>query len=672
MSQKRSMTARYIALMCVFLAVMAVYVIVLAVNQIDGSTADRKNAEIADTRQVTVSGLRGEIYDRNGVLLVGNSNSYDLIFEYGSIPYTTREFNRSLLQAIDALERMGRMDHLCDDYYPFAGEYPDLEYADSVRYEGSSEAKALIKVLEANNLDTTASATELCERLVRKYKLDSMDLTDREIDSLLHARYEMERIKFSAYQPFTLASDVGVEVVSYVKEAGIDGANFSVRSERYYTYPGYASHILGRIGKIQAADAEYYSELGYPMDAYVGVSGCELAFESYLCGRDGTMEINYDADGNIISKEFIKEPIGGDDIYLTIDIELQMAAEDSLAETVDSLQYSDSGAIVSLDSDTGEVLVMASYPTYDLSLYSSVDYYASLLDNSARPLLNRSLNEHYAPGSIYKIGSALAALEQGEISAATQFLCEGAYYPGGPTCLGVGGTNGKHGYLDVIRAIGVSCNCFFYKVGDIMGIDRINGYTESLGLGTPTGIELSEVSGIVAGSEYRESHNLNPWGRGDDLSAVIGQSDHAYTPLQMGVFMASVVNGGDRYEAHLLHSVREFYTGEVVYEYQPRVLEHVEFSDYTYDTLKLGMREVILASDNLTRYFSGVNATVGGKTGTAEVNGKHDFALFAGFAPLDDPDIVSVCVIEQGVNGANAAIPISAVFREYFSPLADK
>lgn len=671
MPRKYNMTARYISLMCVFLAVMLSYIVVLALHQINGSPTERKNAEIADVRQVTVSGVRGEIYDRNGVLLVGNTKSYDLIFEYGSIPYTTKDLNRSLLGAFDALEKTDSMDKLCDEYFPFDGEYPDFEYSDSVRYEGSDGYNYLLKVLEANKLDTTVSAKELADHLVKKYRLDSMGLKDREIDMLLHARYEMERIKFSAYQPFTLARDVGIDVVTFVKEAGIDGANFSVRTERYYAYPGYASHILGRLGKIQADDAEYYSELGYPMDAYVGASGCELAFESYLCGRDGIMEINYDKHGNIISKEFIKEPLGGDDVYLTIDIKLQIAAEDSLRETVKSLKYSDSGAIVSLDANTGEVLVMASYPTYDLGLYSGESYYSSLLEDPARPLLNRTLSEHYAPGSIYKIGSALAALEEGEIKEDTIFPCNGAYYPGGPTCLGVGGVNGKHGDIGLIRAIGVSCNCYFYEIGDRMGIDNINGYTKSLGLGVSTGIELSEVGGIVAGSEYRDSNNLKPWGRGDDLSAVIGQSDHAYTPLQMGVFMASVANGGDRYEAHLLHSVKEFYTDEIVYEYQPKMLEHLEFSDETYATLKRGMREVILSSSSLQSYFSGVDAVVGGKTGTAEVSGKHDFALFAGVAPLDDPDIVSVCVLEQGVNGANAAIPISAVFREYFSADGD-
>ena len=662
------MTARYISLAFVFLAVMVFYIIVLAQNQIDGSSTDRKNAEIADTRQVTVSGLRGEIYDRNGVLLVGNTKSYDLIFEYGSIPYTTRDFNRSLLQAIDALDKTGSMDHLCDDYYPFLGTYPDIEYVEAVQYEGSDEYNYLVKVIEANSLDTTVSAKALAERFVKKYKLDSMGLTDEEIDALLHVRYEMERVKFSAYQPFTLASDVGVDVVSFVKEAGIDGANFSVRSERYYAHPGYASHILGRIGKIQADDAEYYSELGYPMDSYVGTSGCELAFESYLCGRDGKMEINYDKYGNIISKEFIEEPIGGYDVYLTIDIELQIAAEDALAETVEWLQYSNSGAIVSLDANTGEILVLASYPTYDLSRYSNEAYYNALSSDAAKPELNRALSGRYAPGSIYKIGSALAALEEDEIDSATEFYCGGEYYPGGPTCLGIGGVDGKHGNLDVIHAIGVSCNCFFYKLGDIMGIDSINGYTESLGLGVPTGIELFESTGIIAGSEYL---NATP-SRAYNLSAAIGQVDHTYTPLQMGVFTASVVNGGDRYAAHLLHSVKEFYTNEVVYEYQPRVLEHVEFSSSTYNTLMLGMREVVVASDTLTGYFGNLDVKVGGKTGTAQVEGKHDFALFAGFAPFDAPDIVSVCVIEQGGNGAYAAKPISKLFEKYFASSADK
>ncbi len=664
MSPKRvNTTARYIGLLCFFLAVMLSYTVILAIQEIRGGSTRGGKGDVVETRQVTVSSLRGEIYDRNGVLLVGNTTSYDLIFEYGSIPYTTNEFNESILQALAALEATDSEDKLCDDYYPFVGTYPSLSYSEAALDEGSDENKYLKRVLEANVLDKDTSAKELCDHLIKKYKLSRYK--DAHIDALLRVRYSMERIKFSAYTPYTFATDVGVELVSYVKEAGIDGANFSVRSERYYAYPGYASHVLGRVGKIRAGDVEYYSELGYPMDAYVGVEGCELAFEGYLRGQDGVMEIGYDADGNIVSKEFIKEPIAGNDVYLTIDIELQIAAEDSLRETVESIGSSDSGAVVSLDANTGAVRVMASYPTYDLSHFSEVAYYNSLLADPARPLLDRTLSEHYAPGSIYKLGSALAALEQGEINSATKLYCAGEYFSGGPTCLGAGGHIGS--YLDVVHAIGVSCNCFFYHLGEDMGIDNINGYTSSLGLGVPTGIELSEVKGIIAGTAYREANKLKPWDKGDDLSAVIGQSDHAYTPLQLGVFMMSVSNGGDRYAAHLLDSVREFYTGEIIYKYEPTKLAHTEFSDGTYSTLVSGMRQVIRSSSSLTSYFSGVEVEVGGKTGTAEVSGKVDYALFGGVAPLDDPELVSVCVIEQGANGANAAIPVSAIFKTHFN-----
>lgn len=654
--------ARYLSLLSVFALVMLVYVILLAKIQIEGSKDPSADPSIAYTRTYSVSGLRGEIYDRNGVLLVGNDTSYDLVFEYGAIPDTTAELNRSLLNVLEAIEATGNSDKLCEDHYILEGEYPNLSYTDSVRYTDSDEYKYFVKVLEANRLDpTSTTAQEFADHMTKKYKLYTENYSNKEITELLRARYAMERIKFGIYQPFTLAQDVSMELVSYVEEANIEGAVFKVSSERRYLYPGYASHVLGRIGKIQAESAEYYGDLGYPMDAYVGISGCELAFEEYLRGQDGTLEVNYDKDGNVISKTFLKEPISGDDVYLTIDINLQIAAEDKLKETVDSLSHSDSGAIVALDPNDGGVLVMASYPTYDLTQFANTEYFNAINTNPASPQLNRAINGTYAPGSIYKIGSALAALEQGQISSSTILNCSGTYPRlHKPTCLGV------HGNIGVVRAIGVSCNCFFYEVGYNMGIDSITPYTSKLGLGTPTGIELPEKTGSVAGSLYRTQNGLTPWSQGDDLSAVIGQSDHTYSPLQLGVFISSVVNGGDRYSAHLLHSVKKFYTEETVFEYAPKVIETVDFSDSTHATLVSGMRNVITSSASLTNYFSTLDVTVGGKTGTAEVAGKYDYALFSGFAPLDDPEIVSVCVIEQGVNGGNAAIPISALFKEYF------
>ncbi len=657
-------TARYISLLSVFLAVMLFYVVMLAKIKIEGLDGNDENPNTAYTRTVSVSGLRGEIYDRNGVLLVGNNTSYDLLFEYGSIPDTKSELNRSILAVLSAVAEKDSADKLCNNYYPFDGTYPNLTYNEKTAYNDSEEYLGLVRVLEANSLDIkNTSPKEFTEYFVDKYNLFSELYTNEEIDALLRVRYAMERIKFGIYQPYTIAENVGIELVSYVEEANIDGINIKTNSERKYLYPGYASHILGRIGKIQAEDADYYSELGYPMNAYVGTSGCEKAFENYLRGQDGIMEISYDADGNIISKEYTLEPISGSDVYLTIDIELQIAAEDSLRDTVKSLEYSDSGAALALDPNNGEILATASYPTYDITQFSSKKYYNSLLADSANPLFDRALLGEYAPGSIYKIGSSLAALEQYDLSnitSSTLLNCSHVYpYLHQPTCLG------WHGDINVIKAIGVSCNCYFYEVGMRMGIDRITTYTSQLGLGVHTGIELPERIGSIAGTAYRESIG-GIWSQGDDLSAVIGQSDHTYTPLQIGVFMSSVVNGGNRYSAHLLHSVKSFYTEETQFEYTPNIVESVKMSSNTYSTLISGMKQVILESPSLQNYFDSVPSTVGGKTGTAEVNGKKDYALFSGFAPLDSPEIVSVCVLEQGVNGGNAAIPVSDIFKKYF------
>jgi len=654
--------ARYLSLLSVFAAVIIVYIVILAKTQIDGSKDSTDDLSVAYTRTYSVSGLRGEIYDRNGKLLVGNDTSYDLVLEYGAIPDTTTELNTSLLELIEAINATGNSEKICTDYYVLEGEYPELSYVDALRYGDSEEYQYFVKILEANRLDTTStSAQEFVEHMTKKYKLSSSSYTNKEITALLRIRYAMERIKFGIYQPFTIAEDISMDLVSYVEESNIEGATFKISSERRYLYPEYASHILGRLGKIQSDDAEYYSGLGYPMDAYVGTSGCELAFEEYLRGQDGVLEVSYDKDGSVIDKKFIKEPISGDDVYLTIDIELQIAAEDKLKDTILSLPHSDSGAIVALDSNDGGILVMASYPTYDLTQFTNAEYFNIINTDPASPQLNRALNGVYAPGSIYKIGSALAALEQKTITQSTRLNCSGVYPRlHNPTCLGV------HGDIGVIDAIGVSCNCFFYEVGYNMGIDAITSYTTRLGLGSSTGVELPEKTGSIAGSLYRTQNGLTPWGQGDDLSAVIGQSDHTYSPLQIGVFISSVVNGGDRYSAHLLHSVKKFYTEETVFEYSPKIIDSVDISGDTYNTLIKGMRNVVTSSASLTNYFSVLDVSVGGKTGTAQVAGKYDYALFSGFAPLDAPEIVSVCVIEQGGNGGNAAIPISALFKEYF------
>ena len=259
----------------------------------------------------------------------------------------------------------------------------------------------------------------------------------------------------------------------------------------------------------------------------------------------------------------------------------------------------------------------------------------------------------------------MAALELGEIDENDTRSCTGTYpHLHNPTCLG------NHGTTNVVDAIRESCNVFFYYLGDSLGIDALTEYTKKMGLGVNTGIELYERTGIVAGPDYRRQNGLTAWVEGDDLSAAIGQSDHGYTPLQLSVYLSTVVNGGTRYNAHILESVRKYYSEEVLYETESKVLDRVEMSDETYDLLIESMHQVVEDNATLRAYFSALPVEVGGKTGTAEVDGKKDYAIFCGFAPLNEPELVISCVIEEGVYGQRAAYAVNRVMETYFSKQA--
>ena len=639
-----------------FIAVCLVYAIILLVVQIKGW----KNPPVTDDeniKTVTVAGLRGEIFDRNGKLLVGNSTSYNLIYEYGAMPNTYREINAELLAISRAIKSTGNTEKLTKSYSVLVGEYPNLSFHSDLSDPDSDRYFYFYnRVLLNNDLDADITAEELVKYYVKKYKLSAEVYDNAEMTFLINQWYDMERCRFGAFQAYTIAEDVNQNLINFIEESSITGATFTTMAKRVYLYEGIASHILGQVGKINAEDAEYYSELGYPMNALVGKSGCEEAFESYLHGQDGKMVIKYDEYGNIIEKYYETEPISGNDVYLTIDIDLQIAAEKGLAENIKQISGTNAGAITALDANSGAVLAIASYPTFDLTRFDEQEYIDFLNTNTANPWLNRALNGVYAPGSTYKVGVALAALEEGAIDLSTRYTCNHVfpkYHQ--PTCLG------NHGATNVVGAIKDSCNIFFYYIGELMGLESINPYTRALGLGQKTGIEISEKAGSIAGPQYFES-----WGVGNDLSGAIGQSTHGYTPLQLSVYMSTVVNGGTRYRAHLLDSVRTFYNEDVVFEQRSEVLNTVEFSESTYNILIEGMRQVVEGSSTLTNAFRDLPVAVGGKTGTAEVDGQKANALLTCFAPLDDPEIVVTCIIEEGESGGRTSTAIKRVFEEYF------
>lgn len=651
----RHLSRRYYALGGVFLVLCIAFVAVLAFYQVRGSTLPYEKE--GTVRTYTVPGLRGEIYDCNGTLLVGNSTGYNLIYEYGAMPETRKEVNASLLAVLDALLRTGNGDKLADDLFILEGTYPKMTFSSKIRDKESSEYQAYKKFLERQNLmSEETTAKDVMEYFTARYGLTTTLYTNQEITSLIRLYYEMERVDFGSYVSYTIAEDVNMKLITAIEESNIEGVNFQISAKREYQYPGIASHILGRVGSITAETADYYLELGYSPDDKVGTSGCEATFEEWLRGRDGTLVVRYDEAGNMVEKYYDPEPIRGNDVYLTIDIDLQIAAEEGLAESIESIDSSEAGAITVMDPNSGALLATASYPTYDLTQFDSREYVQSLNNNSSNPWLNRALNGRYAPGSTYKVGAALAALESGTIGETTTYDCEHIYpHYDCPTCLGT------HGILNVTDAIRVSCNIFFYYVGDAMGVDAMTGYTSRLGLGVDTGLELSHTTGTIAG----ESVN-----GGDIPRSAIGQSTHLYSPLQLSVYMSTIVNGGTRYRAHVLDRICKYYTGELVEETESQVMETVDFSDETYQILMNAMSDVVSSNSSVSRYFADVPVSVGGKTGTAEVTGKTDYALFCGFAPVESPQIVVSCVIEEGKYGYRAAYAAGKVMAKYFEKLA--
>ncbi len=640
---------RFIVIAVIFILLCSSFLIVLAVNQARGPSYDISELSY-DIRTEIVYGERGRIFDRNGVLLVDNTKKYDLIFEYGSMAYTSDEMNRALLSCIDILESTGNADKRAADYFVLEGTYPNLTLSPDAYNTSTNVGFYYNRYITSNKLKPDISAEELVKQMMKKYKLSEKKYSDSEISELLRIRYDMERIGFGAYAEYTIAKGFETSVqnemqlITLINEQSVEGANMYRQTGRIYLYEGYAEHILGTLGKITAENIGNYE--GYPADAYVGISGCEYAFEKYLRGVDGRRVSKYDRDGKLLEEYYDPAPTVGNDIYLTIDINMQIAAEDGLTEEIGELEYSEAGAATAVDATTGEVLVIASYPNYETSQ------------------LNRALYGLYAPGSTYKIGAALAGLEEGVITPESTSNCQHVYpHYHNPTCLGT------HGVISVAEAIEVSCNIFFYELGDALGIDKISEYTKILGLGVPTGIELGESVGSIASTAYCEDKNIE-FTAVNNATGAIGQSYHTYTPLQLSVYMSSIVNHGNRYSAHLLKTVVSR-TGEIVYAKKPEIVETLEFSNDTYDTLMEGMGLVISQSAELSSYFSSLDVDVGGKTGTAET-GAHDNALFSGFAPFDEPKIVASCVLEYGEAGKNAAKVVADIFEAYFNPPSEK
>lgn len=680
---KQTHTLRYLGIVTLFCLVCVIYLGRLFFIQISG----RENQYSADIteRDVTVQAVRGEIYDRNGVKLVANRYSYDLSFAHQQFfALSVQERNTVCLGVQTALAKRGGEGVREQKFFPFDGTYPNYTYSadtmdgDSIRYY------RLKRVLGDLGLEADTTAPELRDYYTDTYDLLQTDnqgkrrFSDKEIDTLIRMYYDIDAVRFRSSGEYVLCEGVDMSLMTYIKEQNIKAVNFSVDVAREYCYPGYASHILGLVGPIYSNEWDYYNELGYQMNAIVGKSGCEAAFEKYLRGTDGKIRIKEDKNGNVIEVEVISEAVAGNDVYLTIDINLQIAAEDGLAENVkyvvdhatgvETGLECRSGAAVAMNPNTFEVLAIASYPTYDLTTYNAD--YNLLSKDPAQPLLNRALNGTFAPGSTLKPGMAAIALTDGAIVESTYISCTGKYK--GTVGCSTYGTN-HWGSISVIDAIAYSCNSYFCELGHRLGIQKMEKYLSSFGLGQPTGLELGGSKGILAGPTYRgEIQSTEQWQPGMTWQAAIGQSDHQLSPVQMACYIGTLCNGGTRYTAHLLHSVYRFGSDEPSFVYEQNestVLSRLELSEEHLNTVLAGMRKVVTESNTIGRWInsSTIPVAVGGKTGTAQTGGDCDNALFVAAAPYNDPDVVISVVLEKGYSGGLASLTAARILEAYYS-----
>ena len=508
-------------------------------------------------------------------------------------------------------------------------------------------------------------------------------LSDTDARTLVGLYYSMRQVNFSNSTTFTLADNVSMDLIAYIKEHHQDYEGVDVESEAVRQYnTTYAAHLLGTVGPMYAEEwngtdngGPYSEKQGYTMNDTIGKTGLERALEEYLHGTAGsrTMETDLGSGAALEDEANSSAPQPGDNVITTIDLELQAVAEESLANYVSG--YQRGGAAVALDPNTGEVLAMASYPTYDLENFNRD--YDEIEADSRSPQLNRATQGLYPPGSTFKVLSAIAALEEGVIDANTTFTCTGVFELGGQkfAC----NNHDTPMTLDVTQAIKYSCNTFFYNVGQRLTGEHLEDWCDRFGLGNVTGIEIDESAGHAAGPTYRDimrkaDPTLREWQGGDDVNAAIGQSDNAFTPLQLANYMAAVINGGTLYKPTLVKNIKTYDYSDVVEESEPEILGTIEFSDATWNLVMQGMNEVTAEGGTAATTFADYPIAVGGKTGSAEMTENRDGVeinytngLFIAFAPIDDPEIV-VCVVGEGAGHGSAVAPVVRdIFDAYFA-----
>lgn len=640
-------------------------------------TGGKTDNQATFTTLTRVKAARGDILDKNGNLLVSNRASYDLIINH-YVLLNAKNTNLNLLRLVQRCEEAG-IEYT--EHFPVSQERPFTYTLDKQNATWQGYFQTYLNWL--GGLDSDITAPLLVEKLRERYDIPP-EWTDDEARKVIGLLYEMSLRKcISSLPTFVFLTDASDEELSAIVELNIPGMKVEASTVREYNTK-YAAHILGYVGAMNPDQWEYYKTLGYEMDAEVGQDGLEAAYEEYLHGIDGWREDTVTTDGTLVSSVYWKEPQAGSNVEVSIDLALQMAGEDRMAQVIEDLKKPDEngklqdghdvegGAFVAMDVKTGQILACGSYPTYDLSTF--FEKFEELNEDPLKPIYNRALLATYPPGSTYKMSMVVAAMESGLIDSKTTIRDHGKYTIGGMDlyCLQYTSYGGTHGEVDAAHALQVSCNYFFYDLGSRIALSAMDSTAKGFGLGERTGVELPEYIGHRANKETKAELHVGDdklWYTGDAVLSAIGQSENRFTPIQLCSYAATLANQGNRYKATFMNRVVSSDYRQLLEENKPQLLSHMEISDETYATYCEGMYLVTSTyAGTADTAFMNYPIKVAGKTGTAEtgINGASDNGAFVCFAPLDDPQIAIAVYVEKGGHGSTLATIARSMLDVYF------
>lgn len=688
-------------LLGLFAFIMVLYAMRLFNLQIISTDGNTDNTTYYTT-VTTVRAARGDILDRNGKVLVGNRASYDLVFNHFVIKSADNR-NEYLYTLLKKCEELGveHQDHLpVTTTRPF--EYTLSDY--STAWQGYYQ-----NYMSDRSWDPDVTAPLLIEKMRELYKIPA-EWTEEEARAVIGLRYEFDLRGVTKLPSYVFISDVDSENLAAILELNTPGLMVESSTVREY-HTTYGAHILGYMGAMTDAEWQENQKLGYSMDADVGKSGFEQAFETYLHGIDGQRLDKVTKEGTIVSQQYLegKEPVAGNNVETTIDIDLQKVAEDALAKRMKELTDpnintggegegidAQGAAVVVMKVKTGEILACASYPTFNLATMK--EDWDAINSDDLKPLFNRAFGATYAPGSTYKMCTLVAAMENvygptnpkagqpiyapGETIFDTGVFSHDDFPDFHPTCLFYSSSYGSHGDLTAQDALKVSCNLFFYELGYRMTIEMMDETAKGFGLGEPTGIELTEKVGWRANEASKKASYKNSadaaWNGGDRVLCAIGQSENRFTPLQLAVYTCTLANQGTRYRATFLNRVTSSDYRTLVYSNSPEVVSKMNISDTTYNTYVDGMRRVVtMIGGTATTCFGGPKdedntqwpskITVCAKTGTAQhSSGGSDHGVFVCFAPMDDPQVAIAIFGEKTAHGSSMAPVAEPILKAYF------